>query len=108
MSQAANAPMATPLATVALNTVSVWPSWCDTMASKINTANSAPRGSMTMPSQRSVLAMRAFGRSVRSIGITTVGPVTQARAPNRKAMAQSTPATRRAASASSNSAATAP
>ena len=61
-----------------------------------------------MPSQRSVLAMRAFGRSVRSIGAITVGPVTQPRAPNSRAIGHANPATRCAVNASSSSEATAP
>ncbi|MEW5297009.1 MAG: hypothetical protein WDW36_000247 [Sanguina aurantia] len=61
-----------------------------------------------MPSQRSVLATRAFGRTVRRIGAITVGPVTQASAPNSSAIDQLSPATRCAASASSSSVATAP
>ena len=61
-----------------------------------------------MPSQRSVLAMRAFGRSVRSIGAITVGPVTQVSAPNSSAIGHAAPATRCAAAASSSSASSAP
>ena len=45
-----------------------------------------------MPSHRSVLAMRAFGRTVRNIGAITVGPVTQVSAPNSKATSQLKPA----------------
>ena len=39
---------------------------------------------MTMPSQRRSLAIRSFGRTERSIGSITVGPVTTMMAPNRK------------------------
>ena len=38
--------------------------------------------------------MRAFGRKVRNIGAITVGPVTQASAPNNSAIGHARPATR--------------
>ncbi|MNZ99189.1 hypothetical protein D3C78_1185030 [compost metagenome] len=55
------------------------------------TANSAPIGSMTMPSQRRILAMVDFGRTTRNIGTMTVGPVTRVKVPNRIASNQSKP-----------------
>ncbi|MCY1243368.1 hypothetical protein D9M72_563800 [compost metagenome] len=48
-------------------------------------------GSMAMPSQRRMLAIDAFGRTTRSIGTITVGPVTRVRLPNRMASNQSNP-----------------
>ena len=55
------------------------------------TASSAPIGSMTMPSQRRILAMEALGRTTRSMGTITVGPVTSVRVPNSSASIQSKP-----------------
>jgi|TARA_B100000959_G_scaffold123970_1_gene130151 hypothetical protein len=53
----------------------------DNINSKTNTARRAPIGSITMPSHLRILEIVAFGRTVLSIGITTVGPVTTAIAP---------------------------
>ncbi|MNI63198.1 hypothetical protein D3C73_1185530 [compost metagenome] len=53
------------------------------------TASRAPIGSMTMPSQRRMLAIEAFGRTTRNIGTITVGPVTSVRLPKRMASSQS-------------------
>ena len=48
-----------------------------------STASRAPMGSMTIPSQRRMLATCVVGRTLRSIGTITVGPVTTVSAPNR-------------------------
>ncbi|MNO99494.1 hypothetical protein D3C76_912650 [compost metagenome] len=53
------------------------------------TASRAPMGSMTMPSQRRMLAIADFGRTTRSMGTITVGPVTRVRVPNKVASIQS-------------------
>ena len=55
------------------------------MKSKTKTASKAPKGSITIPSQRSTLATFIFGLTTLSIGIITVGPVTTTIAPNKKA-----------------------
>ena len=52
------------------------------------TASRAPMGSMTMPSQRRMFATAALGRTTRSIGTITVGPVTRVRVPNSRAISQ--------------------
>ena len=69
------------------NAISVWVMAvsCDaTINSKTSTASRAPIGSMTIPSQRKILAKFVFGRTVLSMGTITVGPVTVTMAPNRK------------------------
>ena len=58
---------------------------CDaTINSNTSTASKAPIGSITIPSQRKILAKFVFGRTVLSIGTITVGPVTVTIAPNKK------------------------
>ncbi|GLO13845.1 hypothetical protein PPUJ20028_24260 [Pseudomonas putida] len=55
------------------------------------TASRAPIGSIMIPSQRRMLAIVDFGRTTRSMGTITVGPVTRVRVPNRIASGQSNP-----------------
>ena len=57
--------------------------------SNTRTASTAPMGSMTMPSHLSVLETRRLGRTCRSNGPITVGPVTTRIAPSRKQSCQS-------------------
>ncbi|MDT4836417.1 hypothetical protein FQZ97_701140 [compost metagenome] len=66
------------------------PPWSSRLTMKLNTttASSAPMGSMTMPSQRRMLAIDGFGRTTRSMGTITVGPVTSVRVPNSSARSQ--------------------
>ena len=52
---------------------------------------------VTIPSQRRVFATASVGRTVRSIGTITVGPVTTTRAPNSSAMPGARPTTKCAA-----------
>ena len=62
-----------------------------TISSKTSTASNAPSGSMMIPSQRRIRPTCAVGRTVRSIGTITVGPVTTMMAPNSIATRQSKP-----------------
>ena len=59
--------------------------------SKTNTASKAPIGSITIPSQRKILAKLDLGCTVRNMGTITVGPVTTTNAPNSIAIDQSKP-----------------
>ncbi|MNR58079.1 hypothetical protein D3C85_1789920 [compost metagenome] len=60
-------------------------------ASNTSTANRAPMGSMTIPSQRRILSTSRTGRMTLSMGATTVGPVTTSTAPSTMATRQSSP-----------------
>ena len=86
--QAPATPITAPLATVQANTPQPPLPWPSISASSTSTASSAPIGSMMMPSQRRMLEMRSLGRTARSIGMITVGPVTQVSAPNSSATGQ--------------------
>ncbi|CRZ45864.1 Uncharacterised protein [Vibrio cholerae] len=61
------------------------------------TTNSAPSGSIKIPSQRRIFAKRAVGRTVRSKGTITVGPVTTVKLPNISANGHSKPSNQCAA-----------
>ncbi len=76
--------------------------------SNTTTASRAPMGSMTMPSQRRIPAMLRVGRTVRRIGMITVGPVTTMMAPNSRAKSSCRSNNAMAASAISHQVATAP
>ena len=65
--------------------------WPARMASKTSTASSAPMGSMTMPSHLRTLPLVPVGRTKRSSGPITVGPVTLRMAPSSRAMLQFSP-----------------
>jgi hypothetical protein len=66
-------------------------------ASYTRTASAAPIGSMTIPSQWATRATVPTGRTWRSSGPTTVGPVTTTIAPSRRAVPAEKPRSRSAA-----------
>ena len=76
--------------------------------SKTSTAKTAPMGSITMPSHFNVDATRLLGRTCRSSGPITVGPVTVRIPPSRKASSQSKPKIKWAAMATNTNVIAAP
>ena len=60
-----------------------------TMALNTNTASKAPIRSINMASQPIIEVRRLLGRTVRNMGIITVGPLTAEMAPNNAATDQS-------------------
>ena len=76
------------------STNTVWPRLAPTpamMKSKTNTATVAPTGSIKIPSQRKTEAIFAVGRTFRSSGAMTVGPVTMISAPKSSARSHGSP-----------------
>ena len=88
--KAPNIPMAVAIMTISANKKMLLASPPEIIYSYTNTTAIAPTGSMIIPSHFKMLEMVLLGRTLRSNGMITVGPVTQTKDPKSKAMSGST------------------
>ena len=87
---APNIPMAVAIITISANKKILLASPPEMMYSYTNTTAMAPTGSIMIPSHFKMLEIVLLGRTLRSSGMITVGPVTQTNEPNSSAISGST------------------